>query len=438
MTNTRPPHKSGRESRREFLEKLSALAGGAVLLANAPWLSKAVAVASGTQGPDDVVRIGLIGVGSRGKALLGNLLKSTQCRVVAVCDDYPAHLERAIRLAGSARGFSDYRAMLDWRQFDAVAIATHLSAHAPIALDALDAGVHVFCEKAMARTINDCLAMVTKAKAARRVLQIGHQRMFSPHYLEIAERVHRGDLGKVTQIRAYWHRNHNWRRPVPAGSGLERKINWRLYRDTSGGLITELGSHQVQVANWLFKDAPRRVIGSGSLCYWRDGREVDDQIALIYDYSDGRKLIYDCMINNRLYGVEEQIMGDKGTIEAELARFYPDVPPPTPGLQQLLRDISSSRFSPVPIGGASWQPETKLRTQGEAITPRSKEHADNETLLQFDGFASAVRAGRPLPGLLRHAFDASVACLLGEQAMATGTPMEWTAALQLPDSAFEP
>ncbi len=425
------------KSRREFLEKLSALARGAVLLAHAPWLPTAVAAASGTHSPNDIVRIGIIGVGSRGKSLLENLQKSTQCRVVAVCDDYPPHLERASGLAASAKGFSDYRAMLDWRQFDAVAIATHLSAHAPIALDALDAGMHVFCEKAMARTIDQCLAMLNKAKAVRRVLQIGHQRMFSPHYLEIAERVHRGELGRVTQIRAYWHRNNSWRRPVPAGSGLERKINWRLYRETSGGLVTELGSHQVQVANWMFKDVPQRVIGSGSLCYWRDGREVDDQIALIYDYSDGRKLIYDCMINNRLYGVEEQIMGDKGTIEAELALFYPDVPPPTPGLQQLLKDLSSSRFSPVPIGGASWQPETKLSTPAQAIKPRKSVTTDNETLLQFDAFASALRAGQPLPGLLRHAFEASVACLLGEQAMAAGTPIEWPAALKLPDEAFE-
>src|SRR5688500_9924796 len=109
MTDTPPPDKS----RREFLEKLSALAGGAVILANAPWLPAAVAAASGTHSAHDVIRIGIIGVGSRGRSLLENLQKSTQCRVVAVCDDYPPHLQRAEGLAGGARGFSDYRAMLD-------------------------------------------------------------------------------------------------------------------------------------------------------------------------------------------------------------------------------------------------------------------------------------------------------------------------------------
>src|SRR5262245_29396094 len=122
MTRLRSPD----NSRREFLEKLSALAGGGVLLASAPWVAKAVAAASGTQAPDDFVRIGMIGVGSRGRSLLRNLLKSTQCRIVAVCDDYPPHLERAVELAGGVKGFSDYRALLDWRQLDAVAIATHL------------------------------------------------------------------------------------------------------------------------------------------------------------------------------------------------------------------------------------------------------------------------------------------------------------------------
>src|SRR5262245_50210192 len=103
MTNARSPD----SSRRRFLEKLSALAGGTVLLASAPWIAKTVAVASGTPVPDDRVRIGIIGVGSRGKSLLNNLQKSKQCHVVAVCDDYPPHLERAIKLSGGAKGFSD-------------------------------------------------------------------------------------------------------------------------------------------------------------------------------------------------------------------------------------------------------------------------------------------------------------------------------------------
>ncbi|MEZ0472789.1 Gfo/Idh/MocA family protein [Luteimonas salinilitoris] len=412
-------------SRRHFLHSIALAAGAAA----APWALGA-AHAADTAGAR--VRIGIIGVGDRGSALLQNLNQSRNCVVTAVCDDYPPNLARARALAGPrAAAHADYRRLLQAGGLDAAVVATPLDLHAPVVLDALDAGLHVFCEKAMARTVEDCTAMVERSRQHGRVLQIGHQRMFSPAYLRARARILAGDIGVVTQIRAQWHRNSNWRRSVPPGSGLERKINWRLYKQHSGGLMTELACHQLQVANWFFDAVPTRVIGSGSLCYWKDGRDIDDQVALIYDYSGGRKLIYDSLINNRRYGCEEQVQGDKGTIEAETAQMFTETTPTVPGLQRMLRDIAEGLYRSVPIGGASWSPEIPVTTPGESLGRGPYE----ETLLQLEAFGEAVKTGRPLPDLLRQAYHASIASLLGERAMDTGLPVEWPDHLRMPKEA---
>ena len=90
-------------------------------------------------------------------------------------------------------------------------------------------------------------------------------------------------------------------------------------------------------------------------------------------------------------------------------------------LQRMHKDVARGHKRTVPIGGATWFPELPVTTPGESLGWGEYD----ETMLQFEGFAEAVRAGRPLPGLLRQAYQASVASLLGEQAMDRGEAMTW-------------
>ena len=408
-------------TRRSFLDSvLTATAGVGVAVA-APWAVSAAEAAAATLSAGQRVRLGIIGTGDRGRALIRNIMKTRNCTVTAICDDYAPHLARAREIAGAAvPAFTDHRALLDAKNLDAVVIATPLDMHARHTRASFDAGLHVWCEKAMARTIADCGAMVTKARASGRVLQIGHQRMFHPTYLNALKRVKAGEIGEITQVRASWHRNNSWRRTVPAGA-TDRQINWRLYRDRSAGLMTELATHQLQVGNWFLGAVPTKVIGSGSICFWKDGREVYDHVALIYEYGGGRKVIYTSLLNNARYGCEEQIQGSKGTIEPELGRIYQEVPPRQLALQRMHQDVARGHKRTVPIGGATWFPELPVTTPGDSLGWGEYD----ETMLQFEGFAEAVRAGKPLPGLLAQAYNASVASLLGEQAMDRGESMSW-------------
>ena len=270
--------------------------------------------------------------------------------------------------------------------------------------------------------------MVQAQQETGNLLLIGHQRMFSPLYLKMFELIRRGQIGEVTQIRAYWHRNNDWRRPVPE-PGLERKINWRLYREYSRGLMTELASHQLQVANVVLKSYPVKVSGAGSINFWKDGREVFDNVNLVYTYPNGVQVIYDSLTSNKHYGLEEQIMGPKGTFEPEAGKLFSENPPPAPGILQLINDIEHAVFDPLPLGGASWVPETASKDRGWNIL--DKKPKDDGTRLEMESFVHAVINGEKYPDLLREAYYASVAAILGDESMLQGNPLDMPESLIL-------
>lgn len=406
-------------NRREFL-KNGLLVGSALL---APVSLMNVLAADNKSFKNNAVRLGVVGTGSRGTylmELINSVSEQEGIEIVAVCDIYELNLNLGKSLAPKAKVFTDYRKMLEMKDLDAILVTTSLHQHAHITIDALESGFHVFCEKAMARTLEDTHAMALAHLRTGKILHIGHQRLFDPKYLEGMKRIHEGGLGKVTQIRAYWHRNNDWRRPVPEDKPeLERHINWRLYKEYSCGLVTELASHQIQVANWAKKALPVDVRGTGSISFWKEGREVHDNIALIFTYADGTQFIYDSMVQNKKYGFEEQIMGHLGTIEFETNRFFLEDPvlPKPAGIAQLIGNLESNIFGKVPIGSSSWAPEVASQYKGEPLVPVDK---TDGTLEQMIGFARSVREGKAIDGLFEQCYYGSVWTMLSQEAIETG------------------
>lgn len=128
--------------------------------------------------------------------------------------------------------------------------------------------------------------------------------------------IHAGTFGEINAIRTFWNRNGDWRRSVPSPN-LERLINWRLYKEFSKGLMTELACHQLQIGSWALRKIPEKVMGHGAITYWKDGRDVYDNVSCVYVFDDGVKMTFDSVISNKFYGLEEQIMGNLGTVEPE-------------------------------------------------------------------------------------------------------------------------
>jgi predicted dehydrogenase len=411
-------------SRREFFRNL-AVTGSVAFLASVPWLKVFSMGRKVPVSPADRVRLAVIGTGSRGTELLNNLIpacKEINVEISAICDNYPLHLNSAIAFCRekgiSPVPYSDYHHLIEKEKYDGVIIAVPLAEHAQIAVDCLHAGIHVFCEKSMARNLDDVHRMYETSRQTGRILQIGHQRMFNPIYIEGIRRIRNGDIGKIGQMKGYWHRNSNWRRPLPGNApNLEKQINWRLYKETSAGLLTELMSHQLHVASWALDQLPESVMGSGSIVYWKDGRTVYDNVALIYSYPNGVKFIYDSMTSNVKYGLEEQILGDKATIEFEVNRHYAETPPPAPGIQHLINDLEHGMFDPITVAGSSWVPELASKYKGEPII----EDPDFlDTRLELEGFAGFIREGRLPEKMLKDAYYTSIWTLLGEQAIDNG------------------
>ena len=269
-------------------------------------------------------RLGIIGAGSRGQELVRSFLRVPGVKVVAAADVYPLRFAQLNETCGyQVPSHADFRALLDRKDLDAVIVATPLGLHAEHVVPALESGHHVYGEKTMAYTIEDAAKIIHATTAHKRIFQVGHQYRYSPWIRAAVARVQQGEIGDVTHIMGYWNRNNSWRRPVPDPS-LERLINWRLYNQWSLGLFAELGSHHMDIANWVFDSTPTAAIASGSICDYHDGRETDDNVQAVLSYSGGRRFIFTSMTNNAKMGDQLWLYGSKGSLNLTLedATFF--------------------------------------------------------------------------------------------------------------------
>jgi predicted dehydrogenase len=310
-------------SRRDLLKAAGAVTAAAAATVEAPFIQKVKAA-------NDQVQYGMIGTGSRGTYLLGKHLKKIDSgRCVALCDINAENLDHGVTSIGGVkpRTFKDYRELLAQKDVDAVFVTVPLFVHFPITKDALMAGKHVFCEKCLVFKPEEVHALRALAQDhPKQVLQTGLQRRYSYFYQTVKSMVDKGILGNVHHIHAQWHRNMI---NVPSSlwtmkpGGESNIANWRVYRSMSGGLTAELTSHQVDVSDWMFGSSPEFVMGLGSLDLLKDGRDVYDNIQLIYRYPKGQKLTYSSISTNRFLPyfngmraeMGEIIMGTDGTVE---------------------------------------------------------------------------------------------------------------------------
>ncbi|WP_031494969.1 Gfo/Idh/MocA family protein [Bryobacter aggregatus] len=328
-------------TRREA-SKVAVGAAAALSITGAPFISKVKAA-------NNTVQFGFIGTGSRGQYLLQHLKGLDNGTCVAVCDVYEPNMRKGAELIGNKpKQFKDYRELLADKSVDAVLIATPLYMHFPVTKDALDAGKHVFCEKSLVFKPEEIHALRALANSKpKQTLQVGLQRRYSKFYQTAKQMIDKGMLGTVTHIRGQWHRNtfakDPWNKPLPKDR-TDKDVNWRKYREFSGGLTAELASHQIDIADWMFGSGPEYVVGVGGTDYIKDGRDIFDNIQLIFKYPKGQKLHYSSITTNRhcpLFNAErtefgECIMGTQGTIhitvgtdsEPALGMWYMEPPLP--------------------------------------------------------------------------------------------------------------
>lgn len=354
------------------------------------------------------INIGVIGTGDRGCGLISTMGAIENLNVVAVCDILPFRLENGLkRTNGKAKTYSDYKALLNDPTIDAVLITSTFSTHTQIALDALDAGKHVYCEKTMAKGYEGIQNLVNKVKNSDVIFQTGHQYHSSRLYTHVVDLINNGKVGKIAAFQCQWNRHGNWRRPVHDPS-LEKAINWRMYREFSGGMTAELSSHQLDFVNWVLDATPDTVMGMGGIDYWKDGRETYDNIHLMYNYPEGVKAKFTCLTSNAKDGYEIKVLGDKGTITitTDKAWFAAE------GKKKAKKkDVDG-------VSGATAQADYKF---GEPI---KVEHADPSKQALMDFRDSVLNNQQPMSNVITGG-NAAICVQMGLDAMYTNEIVHW-------------
>ena len=173
----------------------------------------------GYSGLEKPVRAAIIGTGNEGCQAMIRDHNRAYVDYIGFCDIRPSQQKRAVTEFGNHKDYSkadvdklrqykNEEEMLADPDVEMVVIALPLWLHAPVAIRAMNAGKHVFCEKLMAHSVGECKAMVRTAHSKNRLLAIGHQRHYSALYDNANYLVQNGHLGDIRHIRALWHRNN--------------------------------------------------------------------------------------------------------------------------------------------------------------------------------------------------------------------------------------
>lgn len=368
-------------NRRDFLRggsfaTLMMLLGGVPIRAAEDASAGGQAAPAKSQPPP--VKLGLIGCGQWGRDILEALAAIPHGPVVAICETFPAWLNRAGRLVPDAKKHSDYRQLLAQEDVEAVIVATPTHLHRQIVLEAFEAGKHVYCEVPLAHTIEDARAIATAARDHLKLnFQAGLQHRSDPQLHHLLTFIRTGVLGREVKVRSQWHKKQSWRR-ASATPERERELNWRLDKSLSTGLVGELGIHQIDLATWFLRDQPLAVTGFGATIRWDDGRQVPDTVQAIFEFPRGTTTNFEGSLAASFDGSYDLFYGSDSTIMLRERRawMFKEADAPLLGWEVYARKEVFYKESGIVLGANA----TKLAAQGDK--PTQDTVIDPETQLQ--------------------------------------------------------
>ena len=308
-------------SRRNFLKtsSTSAIAAGAFAgLAADPNVARA-------QSGNRNIRIGFVGPGGRGfgahvKRLAKLKNDGMPIELVSVCDVFSEHRDRAADYIKKENGnaptkYENHREMYEKEDLDAVCIGTPDHWHAKQAIEALEAGMDVYCEKPMTKTVEEAIAVLKAWRKSGQVMQVGVQSTSLPVWNKVNSMLRAGKLGKVLMYQTEFFRNSamgQWRYYELTESMNPRNVNWQQWLGVEDGLAEDRPFDRAVYKQWrrfwpfgsgMFTDLfvhrttsmlkatglrfPGRVTGAGGLYMEYDGRDVPDVATVVADFNEG-------------------------------------------------------------------------------------------------------------------------------------------------------
>jgi len=373
------------------------------------------------RGANEKIRVGFIGVGNRGTQLLNGFLKQDDVEVAALCDVYEPYLMRDYskveqrlkddlggripkmteNLGGNVTRYKDFRQLLDRKDIDAVVIATPDHWHAVIAIMACQAGKDVYVEKPLSVTIHEGRKMVEAAERYNTVVQVGLHRRSSKSYMQIADIIQSGKIGKVTVGRAYRISNM-----YPNGIGRcpdidpPKGLDWNMwlgpraerpYKDnlvlykfrwwkSYSSQMANWGVHYLDAMRWAIGDqAPISISAHGGRFAVDDDRTIPDTLEVIFEMPSGALLVfgqYEANWGPALVEGEVELRGALGTLYCGSEGGAYKVAPSRGGQFQ----ETAPRIKPMEGEKTDGDlTEQHIRNFCDCVKSRQKTHCDMET-----------------------------------------------------------
>jgi predicted dehydrogenase len=400
---------------------------------------------------NDNIQIALIGAGGQGQGDTKVALQVPGVKLVAVSDCYDGRLQHSKELWGNDLFTTrDYAQVLDRKDIDAVIIGTPDHWHKQVAVDAMNAGKDVYCEKPMIHLYADGPQMIEASRKTNRILQVGSQRVSSVIYAKAKELLASGAIGQLNMVTARWDRNSSigaWNYTVPPDASTETcdwprflgtapKIpfngehffQWRKWKAYGSGVAGDLFVHLFSGTHFITgAHGPTRAMATGGLRFWKDGRDVPDVMVGLFDYPQGFNL---SLRVNFVDGGEESegliFTGSEGTMEIA-------------GNSVILSRVPLEKEPGLFIGTFTEAMQERIRSEYAVKYPRvhpmgapqvsyerfSAEEGYSDSYDHFHNFFNSVRSRQPVVEDAVFGYRAAGAALLSNLSYDRGEVVHW-------------
>ena len=352
--------------------------------------SAAAAQAAFAQSPGDRVPTAIIGTGNRGSYLLRSVLAQPNAKVVMVCDIKPDRLDRAATTAAkdAPPTTTDWHKVIERKDVDAVYIATPPNLHSQMAVAALQAGKHVYCEKPIGVTPKQVADVLKAARASKKVFLSGQQLRSMSQYKRAVQAIREGAIGDVIWVKAQRHASADL--PYDGSSG-----DWYYDVTKSGGYLIEQSVHNLDLCNWVIGAHPDKCSGFGTIALHKNeppGRTIFDSGSMTYVYPKGVTMSFTQMVFHPRGlpsgGQYVYVYGSKGAVDL--------------------------------MGGTTFYP-LDPKGQSQVLAPKQPEDQHAHTI----AFYSAILKGEALPADVAVGATAALTAILGHDAMSQEKVITW-------------
>lgn len=453
-----------RKSRREFIKKLSAGSVAVTGLSHTAfaeeYYEKHILKHELKFSANERIGLGVIGCGIQGNFDLRSALKIPGVEMAGACDLYTGKLKRMKEVYGeNLYTTRDYRELLMRKDIDAVIIATCDLWHSKIAIDALNAGKHVYCEKPMVHKFDQGHGVIAAQKKSGKVLQVGSQSISGADYAKAKEVYQSGILGQLNCIEAVNDRQDAigaWQYSIPDDHSPEavdwdtyvsimnkkpaydpnKIFRWRNYRDFGTGVSGDLYVHLITGIHYMTGAlGPARILSSGQLCYWKDGRDVPDVMTTLLDYpATAQHPAFQVTLRvNFVSGAggsgSTKFYGSEGVLTKsgngfKISHSLMAKAPGRGGYDSLFTFPQEMQDRMMAAYNAKWSAEDKKRPTREGIE-YSNPAGHNAHVNHFNNFFETIRVNAPNIEDATFGFRAAAPCLAANESYFKNKIIKW-------------